>query len=132
MMSGKNGEGQTPDTESDHMPRVIFSAASDYLQAATQDLSAAFPSARVMRLAAETGFIEAPTLDIAAVARVCRSRPIVFVRHLFEEYRRIPGVDQEAIAAEIDRLVPRLDPGAAHALQVWADGSLPPGLRTDE
>ena len=114
------------------MPRVIFSAASDYLQAATQELSSAFPSARVMRIAAETGFIEAPTLDIEAVARACRNRPVVFVRHLFQEHRRLPGIDQEAIAAEIDRLTGRLDPGAAHALQVWADGALPPGLRTDE
>jgi 23S rRNA (cytidine2498-2'-O)-methyltransferase len=89
----------------------------------------------VTRLAAETGVIEAPTLDIAAVSRACRNRPVVFVRHLFEEYRRIPGADQEAITAEIDRLVARLDPGAVHALQVWQDwpdGTLPPGLRTDE
>lgn len=114
------------------MPRVIFSAQSDYLQAAIQELSSTFPSARVVRLAAETGFIEAPTLDIAAVARACRNRPLVFVRHLFQEDRRLAGVDQDAIGAELDRLVNRLDPGTPHALQVWADGTLPPGLRTDE
>lgn len=116
------------------MPRVIFSAQSDYLPAASQELAAAFPSAQVMRLATETGYIEAPTLDIAAVARACQNRPVVFVRHLFEEHRRIPGADQDAITAEIDRLVARLDPGATHALQVWQDwqGPLPPGLRTDE
>jgi 23S rRNA (cytidine2498-2'-O)-methyltransferase len=109
------------------MPRTIFSFAEPYFAAAREELSARFPGAKIERLGAEVGSIEAARVAIGDVAAACHAHQIVFLRHLMEERARIPLTDAADDPDLVYDALLELLRGAGHprqlAVQVWADGS---------
>jgi len=115
---------------------VVFSASSDYMQAAEQELRAAFPAAEFQRLGPDAGCLSAPGVGISAVASVCRAQPVVFVRHLLAEVAQVAVVtvanDPEAISAAVERQLDEHSFSGDISLQVWASGDVSLSNRTDE
>jgi len=117
-----------------HGTRLLYSAAEDYLEPATQELRELFPDAAFAVLGPDLGAIEAEGLAIGDLASACREAPTVFIRHLMREVGTIPL----AAAGEIDQVVSTavdtwtslpLQPEAS--LQVWTSGESGVPWRTD-
>jgi len=115
--------------------RLLFSAAQDYVPAATEELRELFPDARFGTVGPDLGSIEAEGLAIGALAQACRDAPTVFVRHLMREVGLVPA----GSAASLDDVVShaidtwqRLPLQPVVSLQVWSSGETPTPYRTDE
>jgi 23S rRNA (cytidine2498-2'-O)-methyltransferase len=119
-------------------PRIIFSAAEDFMTAAREELAEAFGTgATFEQLGHDTGSIAARGQDIAQVAEACRRHPLVFIRHLMREVRRLPpmhGPDAPQVIAEaVLALAREHEAPTTFALHVWLSvGTPPPGFRPDE
>jgi len=117
--------------------RVIFSAAEESYPLAVRELQDEFGrDANIERVGPDTGVLIRSGLTAAEVARQCRRRPIVFVKHLTAEVARLAaGADlslAEVGAAAADAAAARVGPGATLAVQVWPSGNAEPagtGLR---
>lgn len=112
------------------MTRVIVSTSEAYFAAARQELARTFPNSTVERLGPDLGALDLGSLDIGEVAQECRSRPVVFVRHLMREMARIPldsslATVDAAVYEAVHRLSPGEPGGQSLALQVWASEPSP-------
>jgi len=116
-------------------PRLLFSAAEDYLVPATEELRELFPDARFGAVGSDLGWIEAEGLSIGALAQACRDAPTIFIRHVMREVGSIPAdratklEDVVAIAIGTWTQLP-LKPEVS--LQVWSTGEVQTGYRADE
>jgi 23S rRNA (cytidine2498-2'-O)-methyltransferase len=115
---------------------LLVSSSETYHAAATAELLASFPEARIQRIGSESSRMSLEDRSMAEVAAACSQQSIVFVRHLAREVDWIP------LPGSITHLVDRVRSLAAHhleetrdedglALQVWADGGEFDDLRTD-
>jgi 23S rRNA (cytidine2498-2'-O)-methyltransferase len=116
-------------------PRLLFSAAEDYLAPATEELRDLYPDARFGALGPDLGWIEAEGLSIGALAQACRETPTVFIRHLMREVGFIPtdrtGSLEDVVTTALDAWTALpLRPDVS--LQVWSTGEVRVGYRTDE
>ena len=115
--------------------RLLFSAAEDYLDAATAELRAIYPDAEFGVLGPDLGWIAAEGLNISALATACRETLTVFVRHLMREIAFIPAAEAQDINDVVDRAVeawtslPLRDDLSP---QVWLSGESPVPYRPDE
>lgn len=120
------------------LPRIVFSVAEDYFDAAAQELRAAFAKTWIERLGPDAGGFEAVGVEIAAVAEVCRRRPLVFVRHLLMQERVFTSFsgrrdDLDRVAAfALELFPPSRRPAVSPSLQVWTSGAAPTDYRPDE
>lgn len=108
---------------------VIFSASEDYVAAARKELTAEFaPGARVQGLGPDVGRLEAPGVGACDVARACRVRPLVFVRHLTTQTDVVPGAeaqDTDRVAVAAHETLTTWGADRSIALQVWVAGPSP-------
>ncbi len=114
--------------------RIFFSADETFLQAASDELRDAFPDAQVVPVGPDVASIEAEGLAIAEVAATCRTRPVIFVRHLFREVGFIPRArvtDLGSVAAEAVDVWLQLPVAPSVSLHVWASGTVEVPFRTD-
>jgi 23S rRNA (cytidine2498-2'-O)-methyltransferase len=111
------------------MPRTIFSFSEPYYPAAREELSAHFRGAKIERLGAEAGSVEAEGIDIGDVAAACRAHQIIFVRHLMREAARLPladvADDPDLVPDALSELLRTSGGPRQLALQVWADEASP-------
>ena len=71
--------------------------------------------------------IRSPGLDVTAVARACRSEPLIFPRHLTVEVLRLPAAGLGRLGTTaFDHVHGRLTTSRL-AVQAWASGTLQPG-----
>ncbi len=115
--------------------RLIFSAAEDYLEPASEELRERFPDATFGEIGPDLGWIAADGLSISLLAQTCRETPTIFVRHLMREVGTIPA----NLANQIDEVVAiaigawtQLPVKPDVSLQVWSSGEIPVDYRTDE
>jgi 23S rRNA (cytidine2498-2'-O)-methyltransferase len=91
----------------DDSGRVVFSAAEESFGAAARELQRTLQSPAVERIGPDLGVLSAgPTA--AEVAAACRTRPVVFVRHLTVHLARIPrpeADDPDRVAARVASLL---------------------------
>ncbi len=115
--------------------RLIYSAAADYLSAATGELRALFPDGRFSTLGEDLATVSADGLSIADLARACRDEPVLFVRHLMREVGAIPAADATSLDAVVNAATsawnalpirPRI------LLQAWSINEADYPFRTDE
>ncbi len=115
--------------------RLLFSAAEDYLDAATGELGGLFPDATFGELGPDLGWIEAEGLSINDLATACRTEPSIFVRHLMREIGWIPAETAQSLEDVVAIAIgawTQLPVRSDVALQVWASGEVPLPYRTDE
>lgn len=115
--------------------RLLFSAAEDYLSAATSELGELFPDARFGVLGPDLGWIDAEGLSINALADACRTMPTVFVRHLMREIEWIPADQAQDMDQVVTSAVAAWTGLPLHAdlsLQIWLSGESPVAYRPDE
>jgi 23S rRNA (cytidine2498-2'-O)-methyltransferase len=115
--------------------RLLFSAADDYLEAATAELREVYPDATFGVLAPDLGWIQAEGLNITDLAVACRQTPTIFVRHLMREIAFMPAAEAQDIDDVIDRAVEAwlaLPLRTDLSLQVWLTGESPVAYRPDE
>lgn len=115
--------------------RLLFSAAEDYLDAATGELRALYPDAAFGALGPDLGWISADGLNISDLATACRETPTIFVRHLMREIDFIPASEAQDIDDMVDRAVEAwtaLPLRSDLSLQVWLSGETPVPYRPDE
>lgn len=115
---------------------VLFSADAPYLAAALTELQQVLPESRLERFGAETGIIRSPRVDVAAVAALCRERPVVFVRHLLQVAQELPGAqtaaDAAGVATAAEQLLGSRPADQSLSLQVWNDPAVRDALRPDK
>jgi 23S rRNA (cytidine2498-2'-O)-methyltransferase len=107
---------------------ALFSSSEEYFAAATRELRGAFPEASFERLGPDVGAVSVPGTSLTEVAATVHSKPIVFVRHLSEELRRItlPGATPETVAeAALGVVVEQRTPGTEVSVQCWVSGKSP-------
>ena len=116
-------------------PRLIFSAAEDFLTPAIEELRELFPDATFGEITPDLGWIEAEGLSISTLANTCQETPTIFIRHLMREVGSIPA----ASAGKLDDVVAialgtwtQLPLRPEVSLQVWSSGEIPADYRTDE
>ncbi|MCO1577280.1 cell division protein FtsJ [Crossiella sp. SN42] len=116
------------------LTRILFSASQEYFMPASRGLRELAPEGKVERLGPDLGCLST-TASLAEIAQAARDKPVVFVRHLTEELRRLPaaaaGLDVVAAAAR-ELLADRLAPGAEIAVQAWASGQRPVAYGSQE
>ncbi len=116
-------------------PRLLFSAAEDYLVPATEELRELFPDARFGAIGSDLGWIEAEGLSIGALAEACRDTPTIFIRHLMREVGSIPA-DRAASLEDVVAIAigtwTQLPIKSEVSLQVWTIGDVHLGYRADE
>jgi 23S rRNA (cytidine2498-2'-O)-methyltransferase len=112
--------------------RVLFSVAEDSFSAAARELRDEFgPGLGIERAGPDLGMITSAAPGAAEVARACAARPLVFIRHLTVEVRRVPlaeAADIKAVVAAArsavaDGLAGTGLAGTGLAVQVWASGA---------
>jgi len=112
---------------------VVFSASEEYLAAARKELTAEFgPRARVQGIGPDVARLDATGVSACDVADACRTRPLVFVRHLTTQTHVVPTAeagDLERVAAAAHEALIAGGADRSIALQVWVTGtsSLPYG-----
>ncbi len=116
-------------------PRLLFSAAEDFLVPATEELRELFPDAAFGAVGPDLGWIAAEGLSIGALAETCRDTPTIFIRHLMREVGSIPA-DPSANLADVVAIAigtwTQLPLKPEVSLQVWSIGEVTTGYRADE
>ena len=115
--------------------RLLYSAADEYLPAATDELRALLPDGAFASVGPDLGAVAAEGLAIADLARACRDEGTIFVRHLM----RAVGALRAQEATDLDQVVHHalsvwtaLPLRPAIALQAWSSGGEGYPFRTDE
>lgn len=113
---------------------MLFSTSTEYFPAARRELLDLYqadqtgPSAvTVTRLGPDLGRLSGPGVRIGHLARTCRERPVVFVKHLTVEHAQLPvevATDLDAVATTVRQVAAGLDPGDV-AVQAWVSGQNP-------
>jgi len=114
---------------------IVFTADADYYRAAEQELRSALPSAKIERIAPDTGRLNVPDLDLAEVAEACRQQPIVFVRHLMRMAETLPLEPGTTLGNRVGAACRDLladEQLTAISLQVWTTGEVDLPMRPDE
>jgi len=117
----------TPDGE-----QVLFSTSPEYFQAAKTELVGVYAAdeagpVSVLRLGPDLGRLSGPGVHIGQLARICRDRPAVFVKHLTAERAGLPLSaigDLDAVAAAVQRVAAEAE-GDEFAIQAWVSGQNP-------
>ncbi len=116
-------------------PRLLFSAAEDYLVPATEELRELFPDARFGAIGSDLGWIDAEGLSIGALAEACRTAPTIFIRHLMREVGLVPA-DRAAALEDVVAIAigtwTQLPIKPDVSLQVWTTGEVHVVYRADE
>jgi 23S rRNA (cytidine2498-2'-O)-methyltransferase len=114
--------------------RLLFSAAEESYPDAVRELRDEFGRGLdVARLGPDLGAVAA--LDAGKVAAACRSRPLVFPRHLTVEVAhmaRADAADPRAVARAVLAAVAGHPTGPAVALQAWVSGEARIGYGSGE
>lgn len=116
-------------------PRLLFSAAEDYLEPATEELRKLFPDATFGALGPDLGWIEEEGLSIGGLAQACLEAPTIFIRHLMREVGAIPAnrsANLEDVVAIAIGTWTQLPMQSDVSLQVWSSGEVHIDYRTDE
>jgi 23S rRNA (cytidine2498-2'-O)-methyltransferase len=102
--------------------RVLFSAADESFDAAVRELRDEFGKhLQVERLGPDAGVVETGASPVAEIAAACRTRPLMFPRHLTVEVARVPRKEAEDLDAVADAARPYATPDVA--VQTWVSGS---------
>jgi 23S rRNA (cytidine2498-2'-O)-methyltransferase len=116
--------------------RVMFSVAEQSFGSAVRELRDEYgPTLHVERMGPDLGVIAAETPQVGEVATACRSRPLVFIRHLTVEMTRVPpaeATDLAAVASAARSVLADGAVGSALAVQTWVTGSAAPGYGSGE
>lgn len=114
------------------IPGILFSAAEESFPSAVQELRGEFGRKRdVERLGPDVGVLDGNDLDVAEVARACAAAPLVFVRHLSVERRRMATAEAGsvgAVAGGVRSVLAGADTTGGLAVQVWSSGTTMPGF----
>lgn len=116
-------------------PRLLFSAAEEYLDPATEELRELFPDARFGMIGPDLGWIAAEGLSIGALVQACGDAPTIFIRHLMREVGFIPAgqaTKLEDVVANAIGIWTQLPLKHDVSLQAWSTGAVQSGYRTDE
>ncbi len=115
------------------MERIGVSFAEEYFLAVKKELTDAFSSAHIERLAPEVAVLESSEITLQLVAETSRRQPFIFVQHLMRELTRIPireATSENIVAAALALLKPA-EPQPAIALQLWVSGVSALPVRAD-
>jgi len=115
--------------------RLLYSAAGEYVPAATDELRALIPDAVFAWIGPDLGTIAAEGLAIADLASACRDEGTIFVRHLMRAVGALPAheaTDLERVVNHALSIWTALPLRPHVALQVWSSGGEGYPFRTDE
>lgn len=115
--------------------QIVFTADADYFRAAEQELRSALPTAKIERIAPDTGRLTGTDLDMAEVAEACRQHPVVFVRHLMRPEAWLPLEPGPTLGNRLGATCRDLladEQLTAISLQVWMTGEVDLPMRPDE
>lgn len=112
--------------------RVLISTSPDYLEAAFYQLRQALPGAAFERVGPDSGLVSKPDIAIDAVAGLCRSNRVVFIRHLAQIQSEIE-IPQGTVP--LDRIIKNVEHALGEpptdqddrrvSLQLWTSGYEP-------
>lgn len=114
------------------MNTIIFSTSPAYFEYAERELVHVLEDTAVTRrLGPDCGSIET-LASISDVASLCRDRPVVFVRHLFQAIDCLStAVADDRLASAVEQVVARSQLPRAVSLQVWSSAWGRTSARTD-